>query len=307
MNIYILLTNLYGALHNYKHVPFFILTPFRRFIRFLANLLLPKYLYKKNIYKGRIQKNLVVSLTSFPARIENVWMVIETIKRQTVLPEKIILWLSKEQFPIMENIPSSLLDRQDELFEIRLVDGDIKSHKKFYYASCEFPDYMIVLIDDDIYYRLDMIERLLDAYRRNSRAIICQFGSIMKFDKNAQLLPYINWKKVTSGSTDNNLFFGSGGGTLFTPSKLYKDLTNKELFLELTPLADDVWLNAMARLAHLPIELLDPYLPLPIQGKGNQIKLSTTNVWEGKNDLQIKAISNYYRKKLSIDPFQDRK
>lgn len=306
MNIYTFLTCFYGALHNYKYVPFFFLTPLRKLIRSSANLLLPWYLNKKVIYKGRIQKNLIVSLTSFPARIENVWMVIEAMKRQTILPEKIILWLSREQFPTMESIPTKLLARQDDLFEIRVVDGDIKSHKKYYYSSREFPDSLLLLIDDDIFYPLEMIERLLKAYQNNPQAVICKYGYIMKFDENGLLLPYRYWKQLTINSKDKNLFFGSGGGTLFTPSKLHRDLTNKDLFLQLTPSADDIWLNAMVKLASLPIELIDPYLPLPIKGNNKNITLSSVNVGENKNDEQLKAVSDYYRKKLSIDPFQVR-
>lgn len=303
MNIYILLTKYYGLLHNYKYVPFFFLTPFRRLIRFCANLLLPWYLHKNVKYKGKVQKNLIVSLTSFPARIENVWMVIEAIKRQTILPEKIILWLSREQFPTMESIPQKLLAKQDELFEIRVVDGDIKSHKKYYYSSREFPNSLLLLIDDDIFYPLDMIERLLKAYQKNPQAVICKYGYIMKFDENGLLMPYRYWKQLTFNSKDKNLFFGSGGGTLFTPSKLYADLTNKELFLQLTPSADDIWLNAMVKLASLPIELIDPYLPLPIKGSNKNITLSSVNLGENKNDEQLKAVRKYYKKKLNTGVF----
>lgn len=102
-------------------------------------MLLPWFLSKKKvIYKGKIQKNLIVSLTSFPARIEYVWMVVETIKRQTVLPEKIILWLSVDQFPSMESVPKTLLNEQNEMFEIRMVNDDIRSYKKYYYAMKYF-------------------------------------------------------------------------------------------------------------------------------------------------------------------------
>lgn len=304
MNMYTSFVKIYGRLYNYKYIPFLLLTPFRILIRLFANFLLPHYLERAKMHnKGAVHKNLVVSLTSFPARIEKVWMVIEIIKRQTILPEKIILWLSREQFPTIESIPSNLLDRQDDLFEIRVVDGDIKSHKKYYYSSCEFSDSHILLIDDDIFYPLDMIERLLKAYQNNPQAVICQYGYIMNFDENGLLLPYRSWKQLTTNSKDKNLFFGSGGGTLFTPSKLYQDLTNKDLFLSLTPSADDIWLNAMVKLASLPIELINPYLPLPIKGKGNQIALSSVNVGENKNDEQIKAVNDYYKKKISILPF----
>ena len=42
--------------------------------------------------------NVVVSLTSFPKRIDTVDIVIKSMFKQTVIPDKILLYLSKEEF-----------------------------------------------------------------------------------------------------------------------------------------------------------------------------------------------------------------
>lgn len=78
---------------------------------------------------------------------------------QTLQPREIILWLSKEQFPTTDSLPESLKSREDDVFKIRMVDGDIRSHKKYYYVVKEYTDDLIFLIDDDIYYPTDIIER----------------------------------------------------------------------------------------------------------------------------------------------------
>lgn len=54
------------------------------------------------------EKKIVVSLTSFPARIKKVHIVIESLLNQTIKPDKIILWLSKEQFEHYYVLPSKL-------------------------------------------------------------------------------------------------------------------------------------------------------------------------------------------------------
>src|SRR5690554_2625875 len=48
----------------------------------------------------------VVSLTSYPSRIEDVWISIECLLRQTFKPDKIILWLAQSEFP-EKKIPDS--------------------------------------------------------------------------------------------------------------------------------------------------------------------------------------------------------
>lgn len=220
---------------------------------------------------------MIVSFTSFPARINNVWQVVECMKRQTYQPAKILLWLSKEQFPTQSSIPNSLKSREDGCFEIRMVDGDIRSQVK------EFPENLIFLIDDDIYYPIDIIERSLKAYKEHPDSVIANYGYHIGYDNEGNMLPYNSWQKEYHFSNSLDLFFGSGGGTLLKSRMLYEDVRNVDLARNLTPIADDVWLNAMARLAKTPMILLDNGHLLPIQIKDN-IKLATENLYQCKND-----------------------
>ena len=45
-----------------------------------------------------------------------------------------------------------------------------------------------------------------------------------------------------------NLFPTGVGGVLYPPGSLNRDVVKKELFLELCPLADDIWFKAMGLL-----------------------------------------------------------
>ena len=60
--------------------------------------------------KSSKEDELIVSMTSYPARIENVWMVIDSILRQTIKPSHFQIWLSEENFPGKEmDLPKKLL------------------------------------------------------------------------------------------------------------------------------------------------------------------------------------------------------
>ena len=284
-------TKLNNTLRNYHILPYWFFTPLRISVRYLANWYLPRYL-SKPIYlnKYRVNSGVVVSFTSFPERINNVWQVVECMLHQTVLPSKILLWLSKDQFKDENSIPNSLKDRVNDVFEIRMVDGDIKSHKKYYYVSKEYPDSLVFLIDDDIYYPTDILERSLLKFKNYKNCVVCNFGSQITFNQNGEHKKYSCWKEIED---DSNLFFGSGGGTLFIPSKLYKDLTNIEIAMSLTPSADDIWLNAMTRLAGLSVTHVYDLILLPIMNK-QTIELNSINNGLSKNDEQIEAVENYY-------------
>ncbi len=303
MNLLNFFTKTYGLLQNYGILPYWVLTPFRRLIRSLSKTILPIYLkYSKTKCIDKVA-DVIVSFTSFPARIEEVWQVVECMLRQTVRPQKIILWLSAEQFPSPSLIPDSLRSRMNDIFEIRIVEGDLKSHKKYYYVSKEYPESLILLIDDDIYYPTDMLDNLMRHYEESTASIVCQYGYLINYDENSRIKPYREWEFLGRASYSDRLFFGSGGGTLLKPSSLYNDLTNLELFTELTPTADDIWLNAMARLNYLPIMMLTPKLILPVYNKKDKQALCDENVLGGKNDIQIEAVRTHYINKFGIDPF----
>lgn len=80
-----------------------------------------------------------------------------------------------------------------------------------------------------------------------------------------------------------------------TPKQL--SAYNVDLALKLTPIADDIWLNAMALIAKRKKVMLQNglILPIPIKGK---VKLASTNIGMAANDMQIKEVRSYYK---SID------
>lgn len=305
----------YNFFRNRKYLPMRFFSPFRYTWRKVSNLILPTILERKFKYKNivasdflkssGIEKSCIVSFTSFPRRINNVWQVIECLKRQSIRPDKILLYLSKEQFPTLNDVPESITCRIDDVFEVRMVDGDLRSYKKFYYSFNEFNDDLVILVDDDIYYPLNMVESLLKTYINNTQSVICKYGSEILYDQDNIIRKYVEWKILQESSNSQNFFLGTGGGSLFHPKSLYKDILNKDLFLELCPLADDIWINAMIRLSGIKIKKIESGLLLPVITKNNET-LCAKNVYEGQNDIQIKAIDDYYYRTLGKRIFNNR-
>lgn len=288
-------TKAYGSLHNYRGVPFWALTPARRIVRGLANWYLPRYLARPQKSRGRTEKGLIVSFTSFPARIDKVWMVVESLKNQTVRPEKIILWLSKEQFSTEESIPASLKRQEDELFKIRMVEGDIRSHKKYYYTIQEYPDNPFITCDDDVFYEPDMIERLLQASKLFPECIVANHTAQLRFDEHGELMPYLKFGNDCKAYCSSDLIQIGVGGVFYPPHCLHDLVGHKDVFMKIAPLADDIWLNVMARLKGTPVvQSRSNVLPLPIASNAPTL-CSVNNGAENMNDRQIAQIRHYLR------------
>ena len=299
MNILDLLVKFHYELHNYKYLPNRLLSPLRYISRNLANFCLPQYL-NRSCQESQIDSGVIVSFTSYPARISEVWQVVECMMRQTYRPHKILLWLSREQFPNETDIPKNLIKRQNNIFKIRLVDGDLRSHKKYLYVSREYKDSLVLLVDDDIYYPTDMIERMLKE-RKRTGGVVCQYGFLMQYNSNGTIKPYTEWVKYFDHAESDSFFFGSGGGVLFCPSEIYEDLTNIDLAMQLTPRGDDIWLNAMVRLAGKQVVKIKTGSILPIDQTDNS-NLYVANL-SGGNDKMIAALNEYYYKIISRNVF----
>lgn len=194
----------------------------------------------KVIEKNGKKPDIIVSLTSYPARIKTIHKVIESIKKQTLKPKKIILWLAEKQFPNKEkDLPKELLKHVDKMFEIRWCE-DIRSYKKLIPTLELYPNSYIVTVDDDNIYSPYLLKRLYADSLNNPKCIIAH--RITKF--------FINEKgefKIIPGGKDYyhtpsylNKLVGVGG-VLYPPKSLYKDISNKKLFWNLAQTNDDQW------------------------------------------------------------------
>lgn len=302
MNLYELYTKLYGYTRNYPCIHRNILTPLRCLLRYLASKQLPVYFSKHPAELSSCRReDVIISLTSFPARIEYVYMTIESLLRQSVLPRYIYLWLSMEQFPTLETIPTRLRDLQNGIFRIRLVNDDIRSHKKYFYALIKYPDSTIITVDDDIIYPSNIIKTLLDYAELYPTCIVANVARTISYNNN-QPEVYSRWHLSKPLSSKNNVQIGAGG-VLYPPHSLYKDCLNLELSQKLSPTVDDLWLNAMARLNGTDV-IKTPYKQklLPIVIPKNE-KLTTVNVQGNRNNEQLDRIRKYYSKTEIGDPY----
>lgn len=283
----------------------------RFFIRLIVNVIIPLYfdLTKNNKDARLLNKNshspkLIVSLTTFPARVQRVWIVIESLLRQSHKPDRMILWLSQEQFFSIDNVPQKLVKLQERGLEIRFCEGDIKSHKKYYYTLQEFPDDIMITFDDDIFYPTTTIEEIIESHRIFPEAIIARYGLKIKVLEN-EIAPYKSWSEYyQQKSPDFKILFGSGGGTLFPPHSLPSETLNKDIFMELCFYADDIWLNTMCRLNNKKIFRTKTKLCsiLPIINKNN-ISLSSKNYHECFNDKQLRNVRDYFILNRGVDPY----
>ena len=195
----------------------------------------------------RIQPNLVIGLTSFPARIEKAWMAIVTLLDQAVAAEKVVLVLAEEEFP-GRVLPSEYRLLEDAGLEILWVDRNSRSYKKLLPIVERYPGCDVITADDDLLYSDSMVPKLLEARNRGSRMILGHRGWQMRALK-GRLLPCRLWPNAAGGSASPSVLLTSGAGIFFPREFLQScELRNLDRALELCPTADDIWFWAVSLL-----------------------------------------------------------
>ena len=92
MNTIDVIIKFYGLLTNSTRL----LSPLRYSVRKFADCLIPRLLSKERLSESNSlrtdvvdERKIIISFTSFPARIERLWIIVRCMKRQSVKPDKI--------------------------------------------------------------------------------------------------------------------------------------------------------------------------------------------------------------------------
>lgn len=245
-------------------------------------------------------EQVVVSMTSFPAAIEYAAQAVQSLLKGSILPDRLILYLTFSQFPkgeIPENI--RILSENNPIFEVRNYDKDIRSYRKLIPALAEFPEAIIVTVDDDVAYHRDMLRDLLELHAQMPHAVLAHRAKRIKLGR-----PYREWKKyrwydfLFKRIHENYLNLQTGvGGVLYPPHSLKEDMMDVELFTKIAPTTDDIWFWAAGVANDYPV------IPVPFGrnkpkgiGKPKSLSLKSTNFKgsEDRNSAAICAILEHY-------------
>jgi len=240
-------------------------------------------------------KIVIVSFTTFPARMKTLPVVIESLLRQTVKPDRIILWLADTQYPDKEKVTALLKPFISQGLEVKYCD-DLRSHKKYYYSMKNNPEAIVVTVDDDIIYPEDMLEKLLKAHKIYPNCIVANRVHRMKFNNNGPL-PYSKWdtKICKSAKPDLALCPTGCGGVLYPPHSLDQRVFDKKVFKNICIYADDLWLKCMSFMKGTQIVLSESDIPEIIDVIGNKKNgLAKVNVEQDLNTTQLNNITKYY-------------
>lgn len=246
---------------------------------------------------------ILISLTTYPARINSVYLAIYSILNQTIKPNKIILTLIKEEFPNGEaNLPKNLLSLKKKGLEILWASDNLRPHNKYFYSMQKFHKALIITIDDDILYPSNTIEKLIKCYRKFPKAISALHTD--KFFYNNNRLG--DYSKAIIGYTNEinipkfDLLAEGFAGVLYPPSILPPETFNKDLIQRCAPIADDIWLKCIELKYNIPVVCANAKHHVTVLTKYQTNALFIQNREKNLNDKQLEATQEAL--KIKIQP-----
>ncbi len=247
--------------------------------------------------KAGDSRKIIVSLTSYPQRIGKVHQVINSILKQTMRPDKIILWLAESQFPHKwRDLPKKLLLKLGPRFSIRWCN-DIGPHKKYFYVMQHYPEDIIITIDDDVIYDEKTIERLYTTHLIFPESVCARRCRKVKRTRSGAFAPYDTWDVSSIEQQPSSSLIATGvGGVLYPPHCLDHRAFSESDINALCLYGDDLWLKAMEHLNGTKTVLTDARIALNFVAGSQGSALYHENQIGARNDTYMKNIIEWFEK-----------
>ena len=204
------------------------------------------------------KSRIIVSMTSYPARIKNVPVSIFALrKQQTLPPDEIHLWLAIPQFPNKEaDLPKELiLMAKAGLVTIHWLEKNTYVHKRHEIFKTTTNE-CVFLIDDDVIYDKNLIKMVMDVHDKYPDSIVCY----NHYDKHRYKGKHILYGEYCQ---HNGLYVNQYRwcGQSMIPSSIYpKEVLTSDYQAirdDSSPISDECWLQPWIVFHDIPIYYLN--------------------------------------------------
>lgn len=238
---------------------------------------------------------IIVSMTSYPARFPHIHLTLKSIMLQTMRPDRIIVWLDEDV--TRDQYTEKMMAFEKLGVEYRTAPGNLKPHKKYIHAMQEYPECIIITVDDDVVYSSDVIASLMETHKKYPSAVCAR--RVHRITKNSEggLAPYNEWQGeyMSERQPSHELMATGVGGVLYPPHCFDPRVFDAELIQKLCLGADDIWLKVMELLAGTKVVWAVCRIPAPDEIKGSQkSNLRSENVESNQNDVYMYNVLKYF-------------
>jgi hypothetical protein len=228
-----------------------------------------------------------VSLTTWAPRLNLLPLTLLTLVRQSVLPEKIVVWITEKDLALLDRTFRYRFEGVG--VEFRTCE-DLGPHKKWFFTRELASDPMIVLADDDIFYSRRWLELLLSDCTQDNAYIAHRCHRILLRDETIKDYGDWDFECRNYGASSHLLFATGGGGVLFQPQWIPSEFWDRETMMALCPKADDIWLKCAMLSADIKVQKSSSFEPCLGPHEVADTRLEKVNVHQNYNTKQMNDV-----------------
>ena len=246
---------------------------------------------------------IYISLTSIYKNQNSLLQTLQSILKQTCMPDKIFLYLSQDPYlldsgfkdkKITDSNLSNFLD--NPIIDVNWVENTGSYRKLLPLLKNKWnEDCIIITIDDDTIYDSNLIKNLTNDYY-NQKCVIGYRGFTLSFDK-IENFDYLKRGRLQNLSPNN--FLTGKGGILYKPEFFHKTknlIFNDEIYLNNCPTCDDIWFYIVRILNNVNCYTSDN--KWQIKDIGNH---GLFFHWNRNNNNNTKVFKNTYNKLIELE------
>ena len=242
------------------------------------------------------EKKIILSIATYQNRYKTIIPVLKSLLFQTEKADRIIVWLDEEND---NNVITDDMEQMREYgIEYRYTTDSLKAHKKYYYSMREFPEDIVITVDDDFIYPNDLIESLLKMHRKYPDSVCARRVHYIRVNNEQKLLPYNEWyHEYEKIKYPSHMLCATGcGGILYPPHCLPEETFDMERIKEFCINADDIWLKTMELIGNIKVVWVKNDFMLPLLIKESQeTTLGRMNIGKNFNDIYIQNMIKYFQ------------
>jgi hypothetical protein len=187
-------------------------------------------------------RKIIISCTTTSDRMDMLFYVIESIKKQSLTPNLLYINISSEAYlndDGIKNLPNWL---NQDFINVNWVENAGPYRKLIPVIDKIGDNDIVVTIDDDVLYGPGWLQSLVALADTFSDHIICARARNMKKNIFGKWQSYFNWEPVQSAAEGRLVLPIGCGGVLYRKKLLDNDFLVDSLnFMRLAPASDDLW------------------------------------------------------------------
>lgn len=253
--------------------------------------------------RGLDRSGPIVALTTFPARVNGIWLPVGSILFQSERPSRIVVVVTGADFKTPREFRAL---RFVARFGVEIVthSNHPKGYKKLLpiLETSGFVDKPIITIDDDVAYTRHLIRDLMDWHQRFPQNVLCTLGRRILYTDNGSVAPYLDWPRVEAGTHGADVV-PIGMGAILYPNVVINSWSQDQwnLASRVAPNVDDLGFWALSHVQGWETRVIasNPSIPL------RKPPWNTNRLWpenrDGRNLAELERLSDALRLNFQFD------